>query len=77
MKEIGSEGKQFGSKAKRIHKKRGFLNEKYKSKVQPQPCPLQSDEVLMLEAGRQPASDGEEEAQPEFPAGKAEPFPLP
>lgn len=43
--------------------KRCFLNEKHKSKVQPQPSPFQSDEVLMSEAGRQPAGDGEEEAE--------------
>lgn len=49
--------------------KRCFLNEKHKSKVQPQPSPFQSDEVLMSEAGRQPAGDGEEEAEAEFPLG--------
>lgn len=58
-------------------KKRCFLNEKYKSKVQPQPFPVQNDEGLMVGAGRQPASDGEEEAQAEFPVGNTEPFPLP
>lgn len=31
--------------------------------MQPQPSPLGSDEVLTLEAGREAASDGEEEAQ--------------
>lgn len=57
--------------------KKCFLNEKYKSKVQPQPSPLQSDEVLVLGAGSQPASDGEEEARDELPVGNTEPFLLP
>lgn len=42
------------------------LNEKYKFKMQHWFFSLQSNEVSMSEAGRQPASD-EKEVQPKYP----------
>lgn len=60
-KEIASEGKIVWRKSKNGNQKKGgVLNEKYKFKVQPQLASFQSHEVLMPEAGRQPASDGKE-----------------